>query len=162
MKTIAIFYILKLFACLFTVLKSSKLNNQSISNSSSSSSTGDTHETTANKKYQNTSLSLLYNLTSGVFYAEEVTLSSERVHKLVGVPYARVHSAFGRPIPLEPISDSKSADSSRLLQLNNSWPPVCLQAVMFNHNFYGAHHLFHLKLFLFLTTFIYKLLTFIF
>jgi hypothetical protein len=132
MKTIEIRYFIILFTCFIAVSKSKSINR-----------TGQAHKGT--KKHHDTTL--IYNLTSGIFYAEEVSLSLKRVHKLVGVHFAHVQQAFRPAVPFQSNFNSKQIHLGKLSQhnLTNSWPPVCLQAVMFNHNFYGENLFYRIK-----------------
>ena len=70
---------------------------------------------------------LVYNLTSGNYEATQVNILGKSIHKLIGVPYARVPLAFQKSILL---NDTPSAD--RVLQKADEWPGMCIQTMLFN------------------------------
>ena len=40
----------------------------------------------------------LYNLTSGIFEADEIRIMDRYVHQLIGIPYGRTPELFEKPV----------------------------------------------------------------
>ena len=71
----------------------------------------------------------IYNLTSGLYEAEEVKVLGKPVHKLLGIPYANIPDSFE--------STSLYNQTNKTIKKANKFGPVCVQPVLFNHNMYG-------------------------
>ena len=69
----------------------------------------------------------IYNLTSGNYEATQINILNKSIHKLIGIPYAKVPLAFQKSILL---NDTPSGD--RVLQKANEWPGMCIQTMLFN------------------------------
>lgn len=70
-----------------------------------------------------------YNLTSGFFKPNKVTILNRTVDQLIGIPYADI------PLPFQ-----KSAEISRhsnLTRQADKWSPWCYQPYIFHNSFYG-------------------------
>ncbi len=76
-------------------------------------------------------------LTSGTYTPLDVNVLGKPVLKLIGIPYARLHSAFHAPAELR--ADSWPAGSSH----QNQWPAICIQPFIFQNSLYGNFKLPH-------------------
>ena len=78
----------------------------------------------------------VYNLSSGLYEAEEVTLFDRKVHKLIGIPYADTPRAFEK-------SQVKIVNDDVQLQKANKWSKLCIQPSLYTIQYYGNFHLPH-------------------
>jgi len=82
----------------------------------------------------------VYDLTTGKYKAIEVEVYESRVHKLIGIPFTKnIPKAF-----------RTSNEQTRSVSTNDSfvkqattYSDVCVQPIIFNHNFYGNFKLPH-------------------
>jgi carboxylesterase type B len=81
----------------------------------------------------------VYDFTTGKYKAIEVEIYGSSVHKLIGIPFTKyIPKAFEAPN----VHTHVSKNYSFVKQAVN-YSDVCVQPVIFNHNFYGNFKLPH-------------------
>ena len=81
----------------------------------------------------------VYDLTSGLYEAVEITVLNSTVHKLIGVPYSNIPKSFDKPSPINKSSSFSSAKAKKA----DKWSALCVQPILFNHGYYGNFKLPH-------------------